>query len=52
MDQNSESTLFHNERVQEAHRNYINGFSKKIIWGKWATLDPKMMYGHNSKDFS
>ena len=34
--------------VQEVHKNYTNGFSKKIIQGKWVILGPKMTHNHNS----
>ena len=31
--------ILHNERGQEVHGTYINGFPEKIlIWGKWAVL--------------
>ena len=36
--------ILHNERDQEVHENYINGFSgKKVILGKWAILGLKMV---------
>ena len=40
--------LFHNERVQEVHENYINGFSEKVLQGKWTIFGLKLMHGHNS----
>ena len=39
---------FHIERGEEAHWIILMVFPKKIIWGKWAILGPKIMCGHNS----
>ena len=30
------------------HENYSNGFSEKIIWGKWVILGTKLTHGHTS----
>ena len=39
-----------NERGQQVHGNYMNGFSEKIlIWGKWTNLGLKMVDPHNSR---
>ena len=35
--------------MKETNRDDINNFPpKKIIWGKWIILDPKMVHSHNS----
>ena len=37
-----------NEKDQEVHENYVNGFSGKIIiWGKSAIFGLKMVHPHN-----
>ena len=38
------SKILDNERSQELHENYINGFSENIfLWGKCTILGPKIM---------
>ena len=37
------------ERDQEAHENYINSFSEKVLtWGKWAIFSLEMACPHTS----
>ena len=41
--------MYNNEKGQQVHKNYINGFSEKIlVCPKWGVMGPKMKYSYNS----
>ena len=43
--------VFHNQKGQDVHEDYVSGFSKKILWDKLDILGPKMTHCHGAGFF-